>query len=250
MTISAREKIMLLALLLVAIIAAGYFLVFIPLMEKQDELVMKQVDMQAQADVIKIELAALPGMRENVSGYKNSLADLSSRFYPDIIQEKLILQLDDMVKQSGIIASVYSYTLQQGLTISEIQIGNQNDPVEADSITENSDEASETDTTETTEADLNEQPTESTITDAKLLSANIQFSGTFDQLRKFITLVEDTNRAIRLNNLIYQVEYEDAEDGEQTENTTADTEQTAETEETAETDCCIRSKGNQRQLHH
>jgi type IV pilus assembly protein PilO len=160
---------------------------------------MKQVDMQAQADVIKIELAALPGMRENVSGYKNSLADLSSRFYPDIIQEKLILQLDDMVKQSGIIASVYSYTLQQGLTISEIQIGNQNDPVEADSITENSDEASETDTTETTEADLNEQPTESTITDAKLLSANIQFSGTFDQLRKFITLVEDTNMRKMVN---------------------------------------------------
>jgi type IV pilus assembly protein PilO len=224
MSVSHREKIMLLALLLVAVIAAGYYFVFVPVMEKSDELDARMEDVQLQADEIEIELAALPRVQEEVQNYETSLADLSARFYPEIIQEKLILQVDDFIKESGIVASVYSYSMQEGLTITNFQT-NETSTVE-------SDQQSETETTtqeNSTNTAANEiQSAETTIPDATVLSVNMQFSGSYDQLREFISLVEKSGRAIYLSDLTYQVEYTETENVNPEVPTPTDTQQTDE----------------------
>lgn len=212
MNVSHREKIMLLALLLVAFIAAGYYFVFIPVMDKSDSLILQQADFQAQADEIQIQLAALPGIEDEVQSLESSLAELSARYYPEILQEKLILQVDDFIKQSGIVASVYSYSSQQGVTITNYTTAEQPTSEQQTAVSDqqsNNSESSQPEVDESTTSGI--QSVESTIADAGVFKVDMQFSGTYEQLRKFVTLIENSGKAIKLNNLNYQVEYTEVE---------------------------------------
>lgn len=223
MNVSHREKIMLLALLFVAVIAAGYYFVFVPTMDKTNELNSRQLDVQAQADEIQIELASFPKVQEEVLSYETSLADISAKFYPEIIQEKLMLQVDDFIQQSGIVASVFSYSTQQGLTVTNYQSTEQK-PTEINS-------QDEPDVSQAAAADsTNEiQAVETIIADAGVFSVNMQFSGSSDQLREFIKLVEESGRAVRLSDLTYQVEYTETETATSENPVSTDTEQAEET---------------------
>ncbi|NLW11014.1 MAG: hypothetical protein GX028_03245 [Clostridiaceae bacterium] len=223
MNVSHREKIMLLALLFVAVIAAGYYFVFVPTMDKTNELNSRQLDVQAQADEIQIELASFPKVQEEVLSYETSLVDISAKFYPEIIQEKLMLQVDDFIQQSGIVASVFSYSTQQGLTVTNYQSTEQK-PTEINS-------QDEPDVSQAAAADsTNEiQAVETIIADAGVFSVNMQFSGSSDQLREFIKLVEESGRAVRLSDLTYQVEYTETETATSENPVSTDTEQAEET---------------------
>lgn len=223
MNVSHREKIMLLALLFVAVIAAGYYFVFVPTMDKTNELNSRQIDVQAQADEIQIELASFPRVQEEVLSYETSLADISAKFYPEIIQEKLMLQVDDFIQQSGIVASVFSYSTQQGLTVTNYQSTEQK-PTEINP-------QDEPDASQAAAADsTNEiQAVETIIADAGVFSVNMQFSGSSDQLREFIKLVEESGRAVRLSDLTYQVEYTETETATSENPVSTDTEQAEET---------------------
>ncbi len=222
MKITQREKIMLSFLLIVGLLAGGFYLIYTPLSSQADLLNQEYQAVQVQKKDIDQQLASYDQINKSVNDLTDTINQSTVAYYPSILQEKIILALNDLVTGSGIVVSNIAYVQQKGLTpvLPDAAAANAaaqtaqtsgGAAVQANSLADAISQLNKMDGI--TNADAEEQQSAlQTVDQAALtaalqsvssLTATIQFTGTYDQVRYFMTLLENMNRSIQVTNIAY-----------------------------------------------
>ncbi|MEA4890474.1 MAG: hypothetical protein VB070_13540 [Clostridiaceae bacterium] len=221
MKITQREKIMLSFLLIVGLLAGGFYLIYTPLNNQADLLNQEYQAVQVQKKDIDQQLASYDQINKSVNDLTDTINQSTVAYYPSILQEKIILVLNDLVTGSGIVVSNIAYVQQKGLTpqLPDAAAGSaaaqtaqtSGTAAQANSLTDAISQLNKMDGI--TNADAEEQQSAlQTVDQAALtaalqsvssLTATIQFTGTYDQVRYFMTLLENMNRSVQVTNITY-----------------------------------------------
>ncbi len=110
MKLTTREKIMLIVLGIITVLAASYYLMIKPQLEKIDLLIIEQEAVSQKVDEVKKEIASGGKLKMSFENEDKRIAEQSAWFYPEIFQPKLILVLDDLIADSGIKVSSLTFT--------------------------------------------------------------------------------------------------------------------------------------------
>ena len=213
MKLTAREKIMLIVLGIMAVLAASYYFILKPQLEKIDMLIIEQELVSQKVEEVKREITSGGELKISFENEDKRIAEQSARFYPEIFQPKLIVILDGLIEDSGIKVS--------SLTFTPRDIGDVNDvasnsslihPMEpltesyklmtaTQSAIELLEQIASMTSTGTVQADAgnagNEVPA---ILDK--MTVDIEYSATgYEQVKAFIKGLEELNRTLVVNNL-------------------------------------------------
>lgn len=213
MKLSNKEKMMLAILGGVLVGVSYYQFIYTNQKEKIENLIVSRDEIQTRYNEVMETINTLEERKENVNNKISGINLKSKEFYPTIIQEKLILDLDTFLKQS---------TLSGDIGFSEVTV----EAVEvlSKSIEEKNKSSFEgivnqykgTDTEENNNVNQNisdiqnnEQQgnTESSEATVELLKASINFKGSYDALKSFISKIETSNRQILITDVSTTVGY-------------------------------------------
>ena len=184
MRLSRREVFLLKLTGLVLLLALSYYFGITPELDKltaREQLTVKTAEVEA----VKVEIAAIPQMKEKVDTLKQSIIQSSMRFLPEIQQKKLIILLDELLRESN--ATSDSMGFSQLIFVDQALINQ-----DTNSSGGSSDNASE----------ANEG------SDMELLELNIQsmsiqapLFGKYEEIMDFVSRLENLNRTTVINGL-------------------------------------------------
>ena len=105
MKMTSREKAMLIVLLVIAILGGSYYLIITPQLKKIDQLKLDQADYRVQVTAVEADLANAAVLRKGVEDLLSKIDAETKTYFPSILTEKLLLTLDDLFTQSGLVVS-------------------------------------------------------------------------------------------------------------------------------------------------
>ncbi|MCU7195390.1 hypothetical protein GMA43_05485 [Turicibacter sanguinis] len=205
MKISQREKYLLMVVGCVLVVVLYYQFVLTPQKEKVATLEGQLMEVQARYDQVMSNIATLPQRQEKIKGLTASISERTSAYYPTLIQEKIILELDEIIEKTGIKATFSFSTISaqtvQGLTAGEyvkpqssleplvdeikgLQSGNQQD-----SSTEADQDAS------------NESNVGTSSASAEVLTVSMTFNGSYEVVKTFIDTIQNWKYNLVITNL-------------------------------------------------
>ena len=205
MKISQREKYLLMVVGCVLVVVLYYQFVLTPQKEKVATLEGQLMEVQARYDQVMSNIATLPQRQEKIKGLTASISERTSAYYPTLIQEKIILELDEIIEKTGIKATFSFSTISaqtgQGLTAGEyvkpqssleplvdeikgLQSGNQQD-----SSTEADQDAS------------NESNVGTSSASAEVLMVSMTFNGSYEVVKTFIDTIQNWKYNLVITNL-------------------------------------------------
>lgn len=171
MKLTNREKIMLQLLVLCAFLALIYFAIIKPQLVYREKLEKQALGYSEIIESVKLKANIKNPVYKEYKFINAKTHDLLERYYPSIIQEKIILMLDEKIKASGIKVDTFVF--------SEPELSGINQAIK------------------------NKQ-SETVTTDASSLESmtiSLSFEGSYSQFYSFISSIELENRSITLNNL-------------------------------------------------
>lgn len=195
MNMSKREKYMLLILIPILIVFLYYKFVYIKQSEalkvkREEALQVEEKYNKAMADIENLDLK-----EEELQDLKNKVNDKSKILYPKIVQEKLILEIDKLLKENSItgniafspieVAVVEHMTIEESIK-EESSLKDLVDKYDNNSVEENEGSTSESGNSGAT---------------SEQLKVTITFSSTYENLKKFIKAIEDYDRKIVITNI-------------------------------------------------
>lgn len=213
MKLSNKEK-MMLAILGVLLVGTSYYqFIYTNQKEKIDNLKIARDEIETRYNEVMETINTLEERKEKVSNKVSGINLKSKEFYPTIIQEKLILDLDTFLKQS---------TLNGDIGFSEVTV--EAVQVLANNNTENnkssfegivnqykgtSSQVDDNSSQDITNTQNEEQATstESSEATVELLKASINFKGSYDAVKSFISKIETSNRQILITDISSTVGY-------------------------------------------
>ena len=216
MKLSRREQILLAALLIIGLLAVGFYLVYQPLALKHDELVAKQTEIQAEYDKKVAEIAQVEQLKADINTLSGEINGRTGKFFPSIIQEQIMLLMNTLYDDSDVLVNSETFTPNVGLSYPRppsppranndapdlTQISTEYAQVASGQMApeeEPADEAAE-DAAANTEDDL--AVAEAAVSSVQALGQNIQFNATYAQATDLISRIEDLNRSIQVRNLV------------------------------------------------
>ncbi len=212
MKLSKREQVMLAGLLIVALLASAYYLIYQPMKSDYDELDVKRQKLQVQYDTTMAAIDQLVKSTENANNLSTEISKKTERYYPSIIQEQLVLVMNQIYDESLIIVRSETFTLGQQYEIAPASTSAQNDiPASQDlkqiasdykDLINGKSEVSEatSDQQQTSGEDINKESMDA-IRSIEKMDMNIQFSATYIQMMDFVQRVEALNRSIQVKQL-------------------------------------------------
>ncbi len=111
MKLSVREQFLLAVLAIIALLAVGYYLVYLPMWETHESLVAQRDEVQMTYDETMAKIASLDKMKGEVATLSAQVMERTQVYYPSIIQEKLMLTLNDLYSESDVAVSDEAFTL-------------------------------------------------------------------------------------------------------------------------------------------
>lgn len=111
MKLSVREQFLLAILAIIALLAVGYYLVYLPMWETHESLVVQRDEVQMTYDETMAKIASLDKMKSEVATLSAQVNERTQVYYPSIIQEKLMLTLNDLYSESDVAVSDEAFTL-------------------------------------------------------------------------------------------------------------------------------------------
>lgn len=111
MKLSVREQFLLAVLAIIALLAVGYYLVYLPMWDTHESLVAKRDEVQMTYDETMAKIASLDKMKGEVATLSAQVMERTTVYYPSIIQEKLMLTLNDLYSESDVAVSDEAFTL-------------------------------------------------------------------------------------------------------------------------------------------
>lgn len=208
MNMNKREK-YLLGILVAVIISFGYYkLIYIKQSEKLKVKIEERNVLKEKYDNTVNSINSLDDKRKEVETLAETLVEKTSNLYPEIMQEKIILELDSMLNESNLQANiVFSETEVKAIE----KLNNSQEIIYNSTVqdlvyeyngqgvtkTETKEESSEdsAETIETTEA------TEITEATVEEMQVAIKFNGGYEDIKTFIGELEKNARLIAVTNI-------------------------------------------------
>ena len=195
MKISKREKYLLLILVPLLILFLYYKFIYtkqsaILRLRKEEKAQIEEKYKKAMADISNLE-----SREEELINLKNKVNDKSKILYPDIIQEKIILEIDKLLKENNISGNIAFSPIE--VAVVENMTFDENIKEES-SLKELVDEYDNNSKEEVVEESSENSDSGAT---SEQLKVTISFTSTYENLKKFIQAVEDYERKIVITNI-------------------------------------------------
>ena len=198
MKISKKEKYMLLVLISLLIIFLYHNFVYVKQStilkaKKEEAMQIEEKYNKAMNDIQNLSLK-----EEELADLKNKVNDKAQILYPEIIQEKIILEIDKLLKENSIIGNI---------GFSPIEVAPVERMVIEDTLNEESSLKDLVDKYDNKEQNMSSEDStnSSEATDSQLtiqqLKITITFTSTYENLKKFIKAIEDYERKLVITNI-------------------------------------------------
>jgi type IV pilus assembly protein PilO len=209
MKLSNKEKILL--GILGSILAGSLYYQFIykGQVEKINILKDKKNQIEIKYQEIMETIKALDERKEKVSSLKSIINLKSKDFYPMIVQEKIILELDNFMRISGLKGDI-GFT---EVSVESVKTHKSDDKKLNQSSFQNiiekyngTESQNNKEDKSTAENETNNKENEKSPT-VEIIKATINFKGDYDSLQKFISSIETSKREISINDISTTVGY-------------------------------------------
>ena len=198
MKISKKEKYMLLVLISLLIIFLYHNFVYVKQStilkaKKEEAMQIEEKYNKAMNDIQNLSLK-----EEELADLKNKVNDKAQILYPEIIQEKIILEIDKLLKENSITGNI---------GFSPIAVAPVERMVIEDTLNEESSLKDLVDKYDNKEQNMSSEDStnSSEATDSQLtiqqLKITITFTSTYENLKKFIKAIEDYERKLVITNI-------------------------------------------------
>ena len=201
MKMSQREKYL---LTIVGCILVGvlYYQFLYTSQKEKLELAKNQLfEVQARHDQVMSNIATLPKRQKDIKGLTASITERTSSYYPTLIQEKIILELNEIIEETGITAS-FSFSPITAQNVQPLSAGEYLSPQstleplvnELASINEEVEEAENDEM-------ASGQNSEASSATAEVLTVSMTFSGSYETIKTFIDMIQSWNYNLIITNL-------------------------------------------------
>ena len=208
MKISKKEKVMIMALIVIASGAAYYKFVYKTQIEKVEQLTVKKQQLQQEYDSVMQTIRTLEERKGKIKIYNSNIKEKSKIYYPEIIQEKIILEVDKLLTDSQLKGSV-SFT---PTTVGQVEVVNITQEEKGESSLQAiindynlnfKNEQAEDESEKTTNGDKNtsDNVVESSGTTVEQLKVNMNFNAPYENVKKFLDLVDTSEHKLAISNL-------------------------------------------------
>ncbi|GKX64842.1 pilus assembly protein PilO [Inconstantimicrobium mannanitabidum] len=203
MKISKKDK-LLLYILAIVVVGFAYYEIIYKLQTKWvQELKSINATKEAEYDVAMQTIGSLQRKKSDMKILDAKIDDKTSRLYPKLVQEKIILDLDKLLKDSEIQSSInFNPIVVQGIDgvkIDSTQLGDSTfDPITKEYKSMTNSNKQNTSSQQNDNNSSNAQKTTETVQQFKV---TLSFSSSYKDLKKFLDNVSNFQRRIVVNTL-------------------------------------------------
>lgn len=204
MKISQREKYLLMVVACVLVAVLYYQFVLTPQKEKIATLEGQLMEVQTRHDQVMSNIATLPQRQEKIKGLTASISERTSTYYPTLIQEKIILELDEIIEETGITATVSFSSISaqnvQGLSAGDyVKPQSSLEPLvdELNGLQSSNQEDSSTENNQ----DSTSNPVGTSSASAEVLTVSMTFNGSYETVKTFIDTIQNWRYNLVITNL-------------------------------------------------
>jgi type IV pilus assembly protein PilO len=227
MKLTDRERVMLVILGIIAVIGLSYYFLFNPQIEKINTLLSEREKLREDVKRVQIETSPENKINKDLDAMNLKVGEKTRKFYPEILQDKIIVILDDILKKCQLLSNdagfskLEIYTLEVNkeeaaatYTVKDIvdeYRGVDSGMAKGNGVTQktadSSKPAGEKGPAQSQNTSAGQNPADGkTNTQEKKdaverMSATLQFSGTYDQLIQFVKAIESLDRTALVTKL-------------------------------------------------
>lgn len=210
MKMSKKEKYLLGILATVLISIIYYQFIYINQIEKLDVKKQQKAEIETRYNGVMESIKTLENRKENMKILNSSILEKASNFYPIILQEKIILEIDKFLTDSGLSGNIAFSPIE--VTSVEMMVAPKVAKVESsmkiitdkysDSYeTEKNTKEQETPNVRKDEKSAEKVEAETGLATSEQLRVAINFTGSYDALKKMILSVQEYNRKVVITNI-------------------------------------------------
>ena len=213
MNISKREK-YLIGILGTVLICFGYYqFIYKTQVEKLSAKRDEKSKVEQRYNEVTEAIKSLDSKEENLKILKSTILDKSKKLYPVIMQEKIIIELDKLLNDSGLKGNIAFSPVEaspvEKFTSPEIAkpesslkvIANEYSGDVEKTIDEAVNNENNNAATEGNEGEISKETSSSNVATSEQLKVAINFSGSYEALKKFISSVENYERKVVITNI-------------------------------------------------
>ena len=201
MKMSQREKYLLTIVGCILVGVLYYQFLYTSQKEKLELAKNELREVQARHDQVMSNIATLPKRQKDIKGLTASITERTSSYYPTLIQEKIILELNEIIEETGITAS-FSFSPITAQNVQPLSAGEYLSPQstleplvnELASINEEVEEAENDEM-------ASGQNSEASSATAEVLTVSMTFSGSYETIKTFIDMIQSWNYNLIITNL-------------------------------------------------
>ena len=201
MKMSQREKYLLTIVGCILVGVLYYQFLYTSQKEKLELAKNQLMEVQARHDQVMSNIATLPKRQKDIKGLTASITERTSSYYPTLIQEKIILELNEIIEETGITAS-FSFSPITAQNVQPLSAGEYLSPQstleplvnELVSINEEVEEAENDEM-------ASGQNSEASSATAEVLTVSMTFSGSYETIKTFIDMIQSWNYNLIITNL-------------------------------------------------
>ena len=201
MKMSQREKYLLTIVGCILVGVLYYQFLYTSQKEKLELAKNQLMEVQARHDQVMSNIATLPKRQKDIKGLTASITERTSSYYPTLIQEKIILELNEIIEETGITAS-FSFSPITAQNVQPLSAGEYLSPQstleplvnELASINEEVEEAENDEM-------ASGQNSEASSATAEVLTVSMTFSGSYETIKTFIDTIQSWNYNLIITNL-------------------------------------------------
>lgn len=204
MRLSKREKVMLILLGFFLIGVVYYQFVFTKQVSKLSSLRDERQQLQDSYDKMQASVISVDKNNTAIKIYKDSIESKSMEFYPQIYQDKIILEINDLLEKAKIKGSL-SFSEVEVLPVNKY-FPDSNSDTQVPALKEPADEINSLEKQNNGASDKNtgESTVDSVDNDGLLveqMQVTVNFTGTYEDVSEFIKLVSEYARLIAVPNI-------------------------------------------------
>ena len=213
MRISNREKVMLGILAAIALLAFSYYIIFKPQLEKIGNFALESAELKLEVQKTETEIASIPLLETMLIELEKSVEKKTEKFYPEILQDRIILIIDNLIKKTQVASPSSAYSQ---ISIAQIQTVTPGQPLKfpAKELVEeyiaskgvDEQEKQEGSNQQTAPEQSKKSGEKAAVTEAQpaevqSISVTLQFEGNYEQAIRLIKEVEALKRTIVIPDL-------------------------------------------------
>ena len=208
MSLSKREQVLLAILLIIGLLAGGYYLIFLPMMETLTATQSRQAELQIEYDSVTAELKNFDKLQADATALYDAVNERTKKYYPSIIQEQIILTLNQLYTDSAVKVLNESFAFDYAVELPRQAGGGQNEAVvptllaasetykavESGAATEPAEPAKE-------KSEEEQKAYEASLKSVNGLGVTIEFTAPYANAIALVDRIEQLNRTIQINSI-------------------------------------------------